>query len=128
MQYTHLLDIHHPQAPIPKLKGQGRRQLVLLDNINAVLKPGRMTLLLGPPGAGKSILMKTMAGLAPATANVSGEVLVAGGLWLGMGMGMRIVAELNRSHHSSLLWTWTTFNRVNGLRITKPTWSLAFFL
>ena len=44
---------------------------MLLDDINVVLKPGRMTLLLGPPGSGKSILMKTLAGMAPPIATVS---------------------------------------------------------
>ena len=44
---------------------------MLLDDVNAVLKPGRMTLLLGPPGSGKSILMKTLAGMAPRTATVT---------------------------------------------------------
>ena len=33
----------------------------LLNGISGVLKPGRMTLVLGPPGAGKSTFMKTLA-------------------------------------------------------------------
>ena len=42
------------------LKNQ-KRKFVVLDNVSGVIKPGRMTLLLGPPGAGKSSLLKTLA-------------------------------------------------------------------
>ncbi|BDA47821.1 probable pleiotropic drug resistance protein 1 [Coccomyxa sp. Obi] len=43
------------------MKGN-KRPFNILNNVNAVLKPGRMTLLLGPPGAGKTTLLKTLAG------------------------------------------------------------------
>ena len=34
----------------------------ILDGISSVLKSGRFTLLLGPPGAGKTLLMKALSG------------------------------------------------------------------
>ena len=36
-------------------------QLVILNHISGVLKPGRLTLLLGPPSSGKSTLLKALA-------------------------------------------------------------------
>ncbi|KAG2441719.1 hypothetical protein HXX76_003334 [Chlamydomonas incerta] len=40
--------------------GRTRRR-VLLNNVDGVLRPGRMCLMLGPPGSGKTTLMKTLA-------------------------------------------------------------------
>lgn len=37
----------------------------ILQNVSGVLKPGRVTLLLGPPGGGKSMLMQALCGAAP---------------------------------------------------------------
>ena len=39
-----------------------KRKLVILDSISGILKPGRLTLLLGPPSSGKSTLLKALAG------------------------------------------------------------------
>ncbi|CAI5970638.1 unnamed protein product, partial [Closterium sp. NIES-65] len=39
-----------------------RRPYPILHGCSGVLRPGRMTLLLGPPGAGKSTLMQALAG------------------------------------------------------------------
>lgn len=38
------------------------RLLAVLQGIDGVLKPGQLTLLLGPPGAGKSVLLQSLAG------------------------------------------------------------------
>ncbi|WP_199256450.1 thiol reductant ABC exporter subunit CydD [Mycolicibacterium mengxianglii] len=45
------------------------------DHIDAVLEPGRITVLTGPNGAGKSTTLQVIAGLTPATA---GTVSIAG--------------------------------------------------
>ena len=37
-------------------------KLVILDGISGVLKPGRITLLLGPPSSGKTTLLKALSG------------------------------------------------------------------
>ncbi len=34
----------------------------ILDNLSGVIRPGRPTLLLGPPGCGKSTMLKVLAG------------------------------------------------------------------
>ena len=34
----------------------------ILDDVSAIIPPGRMTLLLGPPGSGKSTLLAALAG------------------------------------------------------------------
>ncbi len=39
-----------------------KRDLVILDNVNGVIPPRRLTLLLGPPSAGKTTLLKALAG------------------------------------------------------------------
>lgn len=39
-----------------------KRKMAILNNVSGVLKPGRTTLLLGPPAAGKSTLLKALAG------------------------------------------------------------------
>ncbi len=39
-----------------------KRTMAILSNVSSVIQPGRMTLLLGPPAAGKSTLLKALAG------------------------------------------------------------------
>ncbi|KAF3454238.1 hypothetical protein FNV43_RR04685 [Rhamnella rubrinervis] len=39
-----------------------RHSLTVLNNVSGAVKPGRMTLLLGPPGSGKSSLLLALAG------------------------------------------------------------------
>ena len=34
----------------------------ILEDVSAIIPPGRMTLLLGPPGSGKSTLLAALAG------------------------------------------------------------------
>uniref|UniRef100_A0AAV2Z6L6 ABC transporter domain-containing protein n=1 Tax=Lagenidium giganteum TaxID=4803 RepID=A0AAV2Z6L6_9STRA len=52
----------------------------ILNNVNAVFRPGTMTLVLGQPGSGKSVLMKTLSGLfqPSKTVQVSGDVTYDG--------------------------------------------------
>jgi ABC-type multidrug transport system ATPase subunit len=44
------------------LGGLETRPMTILDGVSGVLKPGKLTLLLGPPGAGKSVLMQALSG------------------------------------------------------------------
>mmetsp|Transcript_41239 Transcript_41239/g.123098 ORF Transcript_41239/g.123098 Transcript_41239/m.123098 type:complete len:267 (-) Transcript_41239:893-1693(-) len=47
--------------------GAHRRPLKLLDGVSGVLKPGRLTLLLGPPACGKSTFLQVLGGHLKAT-------------------------------------------------------------
>lgn len=40
----------------------GSRMVPILEGVSGVLKPGRLTLLLGHPGSGKTVLLKALAG------------------------------------------------------------------
>ena len=47
--------------PLHLMRSQ-KQPFTILDDVSGVLKPGRFTLLLGPPSAGKSTLLKALAG------------------------------------------------------------------
>ncbi|XP_074289923.1 ABC transporter G family member 31 isoform X2 [Silene latifolia] len=55
-----------------------RHALKILDNVSGVLRPGRMTLLLGPPGSGKSTLLLALAGKLENTLKKSGSITYNG--------------------------------------------------
>lgn len=54
-------------------------ELKILDGLSGVLRPGRMTLLLGPPACGKSTLLRVLAGRQPQMDNyqLSGDLKCA---------------------------------------------------
>mmetsp|Transcript_3150 Transcript_3150/g.11213 ORF Transcript_3150/g.11213 Transcript_3150/m.11213 type:complete len:492 (-) Transcript_3150:3182-4657(-) len=60
--------------------GETSQPLTILKDVNIVLKPGTATLLLGPPGAGKSALLQCLGGkMVPSNVlRVSGSVLYNG--------------------------------------------------
>ncbi|XP_066345250.1 ABC transporter G family member 51 isoform X1 [Miscanthus floridulus] len=55
-----------------------KTKLTILDDVSGVLKPGRMTLLLGPPSSGKSTLLLALAGKLDPQLKKSGEVTYNG--------------------------------------------------
>ncbi|GLT73346.1 hypothetical protein SLA2020_452130 [Shorea laevis] len=55
-----------------------RHSLTILNNISGVLKPGRMTLLLGPPSSGKSTLLLALAGKLDSNLKQSGSITYNG--------------------------------------------------
>ncbi|XP_047960901.1 pleiotropic drug resistance protein 1-like isoform X1 [Salvia hispanica] len=55
-----------------------KRPFTILKDINGILKPGRMTLLLGPPSSGKTTLLLTLAGMPHPDMKVKGNVTYNG--------------------------------------------------
>ncbi|MQM18092.1 hypothetical protein Taro_051077, partial [Colocasia esculenta] len=55
-----------------------RHKLTILNDISGVIKPGRMTLLLGPPGSGKSTLLLALAGKLDPNLQKTGDITYEG--------------------------------------------------
>ncbi|KAH1153472.1 hypothetical protein AAZX31_18G062400 [Glycine max] len=55
-----------------------RHSLTILNNISGVVKPRRMTLLLGPPGSGKTTLLLALAGKLESNLKKSGSITYNG--------------------------------------------------
>ena len=57
-----------------RLMPSTKRRVTILHPMSGVLKPGRLTLLLGPPSSGKTTLLKALSGKLGATS--SGDLQV----------------------------------------------------
>ncbi|OVA16670.1 ABC transporter-like [Macleaya cordata] len=60
-------------AKIPSCSSQ-KAKLSILQGVSGIIKPSRMTLLLGPPGSGKTTFLKALAGKLDQSLKVSGEI------------------------------------------------------
>ncbi|KAL3538335.1 hypothetical protein ACH5RR_001701 [Cinchona calisaya] len=49
-------------------------KISIIDGVSGIIKPGRMTLLLGPPGCGKTTLLKALSGNLNKSLKVSGDI------------------------------------------------------
>ncbi|KAL8545345.1 hypothetical protein ACS0TY_005499 [Phlomoides rotata] len=68
-----LLDV----TRLPGLPTQDARLDILYD-VSGIIKPGRMTLLLGPPGCGKTTLLKALSGNLDKSLKVTGDITYNG--------------------------------------------------
>ncbi|KAL5582721.1 hypothetical protein UlMin_015163 [Ulmus minor] len=61
---------------LAKLAGAGshKAQISIFDDVSGDIKPGRLTLLLGPPGCGKTSLLKALSGNLSPSLKLTGEV------------------------------------------------------
>ncbi|KAI4310915.1 hypothetical protein MLD38_035860 [Melastoma candidum] len=66
-----------PNIPIPGSKLR-KAKITILNDVSGVIKPGRLTLLLGPPGCGKTSFLKALSGTLNKSLKVSGEILYNG--------------------------------------------------
>ncbi|XP_060212779.1 pleiotropic drug resistance protein 1-like [Lycium barbarum] len=55
-----------------------KRQITILKDVNGMIKPSRLTLLLGPPSSGKTTLLLALAGKLDPTLKVTGNVTYNG--------------------------------------------------
>ncbi|CAI9094462.1 OLC1v1030207C1 [Oldenlandia corymbosa var. corymbosa] len=55
-----------------------KKKLTILRDVSGIIKPGRMTLLLGPPSSGKTTLLLALAGKSDSDLKVSGRVTYNG--------------------------------------------------
>ncbi|KAL0401566.1 UNVERIFIED_CONTAM: Pleiotropic drug resistance protein 2 [Sesamum latifolium] len=55
-----------------------KKSIKILHDVSGIVKPSRMTLLLGPPGAGKTILLKALAGKLDKDLRVNGRITYCG--------------------------------------------------
>ncbi|MCD9641747.1 transcription factor [Datura stramonium] len=55
-----------------------KREITILKDVSGVIKPSRMTLLLGPPSSGKTTLLLALAGKLDPTLKVTGNVTYNG--------------------------------------------------
>ncbi|XP_057852139.1 pleiotropic drug resistance protein 1-like [Cryptomeria japonica] len=55
-----------------------KKTMTILRDVSGIIKPGRMTLLLGPPGSGKTTLLLGLSGKLDSALRVRGEVTYNG--------------------------------------------------
>ncbi|XP_030457252.1 pleiotropic drug resistance protein 3-like isoform X2 [Syzygium oleosum] len=60
-----------PAMPGSKLR---KAKISIIKDVRGIIKPGRMTLLLGPPGCGKTSFLKALSGILSKSLEITGEI------------------------------------------------------
>ncbi|KAK3127190.1 hypothetical protein QOZ80_7AG0569610 [Eleusine coracana subsp. coracana] len=63
---------------ISRFGSSNKRTIKILKDVSGIIKPARMTLLLGPPASGKSTLMRALTGKPAKNLKVSGNITYCG--------------------------------------------------
>nr|XP_027071225.1 ABC transporter G family member 32-like isoform X1 [Coffea arabica] len=61
-----------------RIHGGKRRKLKILDDLSGIIRPSRLTLLLGPPSSGKTTLLLALAGRIKSDLQMSGKITYNG--------------------------------------------------
>ncbi|XP_071691961.1 pleiotropic drug resistance protein 1-like isoform X2 [Rutidosis leptorrhynchoides] len=72
------IDIFEMFLSLFHLLPNSKKHITILDNVSGIVKPSRMTLLLGPPSSGKTTLLLAMAGKLDKELQSSGKVTYNG--------------------------------------------------
>ncbi|KAM0034718.1 putative ABC-type xenobiotic transporter [Helianthus debilis subsp. tardiflorus] len=72
------IDIFEGFLSLLNLLPNSKRHITILDDVSGVIKPSRMTLLLGPPSSGKTTLLLALAGKLAKELKHSGKVTYNG--------------------------------------------------
>ncbi|PKU72320.1 Pleiotropic drug resistance protein 1 [Dendrobium catenatum] len=76
--FNSIINIFETVANCLHILPNKKKPLTILHDISGVIKPRRMTLLLGPPGSGKTTLLLALAGKLDSDVKVSGRVTYNG--------------------------------------------------
>ncbi|KAL6327286.1 hypothetical protein AAG906_017843 [Vitis piasezkii] len=89
-----------------RLSPSKKRVVKILKDVSGIVKPSRMTLLLGPPASGKTTLLQALAGKMDKDLRMEGKITYCGhelsetldfsGRCLGVGTRYELLAELSR--------------------------------
>lgn len=93
-----------------------KRKKVIIDEISAEVKSGRLLALMGPSGAGKTTLLNALAGMAPYAETSADEVTLAGQLFKKQNLGY--VPQFDNL--SGVFTVEETLLSAAMLRVSKP--------